>query len=131
MVENVGEDRGENPWNIPQGNVSETAEKRLLAKPMQSLREAYGYSMISHQVRHLELSTDKVTKNVRETSDMVVCHVGQRMALFVNETNKKYENLILHEERIFVIERFSLTKKHRMNRMRQKFVIFVSFDDRQ
>lgn len=72
MVENVGEDRGENPWNIPQGNVSETAEKRLLAKPMQSLREAYGYSMISHQVRHLELSTYKGTKKVRETSDIVI-----------------------------------------------------------
>lgn len=47
MAENVGEDRNENPWNIPQGNASETAEKRLLAKSMQSLREAYGYSMIS------------------------------------------------------------------------------------
>lgn len=37
---------------------------------MQSLREAYGCSMILHPVRHLELSTYKVTKNVRETSDI-------------------------------------------------------------
>ena len=37
---------------------------------MQSLREAYGCSMILHPVRHLELSTYKGTKNVRETSDI-------------------------------------------------------------
>ena len=67
----------ENPWNIPQGNVSETAEKRLFEKPMQSLREAYGYSMIPQPVRHLELSTDKGTKNVRETSDMVMGANGE------------------------------------------------------
>lgn len=46
-------------------------KNRFLAKPMQSLREAYGCSMILHPVRHLELSTYKGTKNVRETSDIV------------------------------------------------------------
>ena len=48
-----------------------TAKKRFLVRPTQSLREAYGYSMILHPVRHLELSTDKGTKNACETADIL------------------------------------------------------------
>nr|DAH36532.1 MAG TPA: hypothetical protein [Caudoviricetes sp.] len=39
---------------------------------MRILRIFYGYSMISYPVRHLELSTNKGMKNVRETSDIRV-----------------------------------------------------------
>ena len=39
---------------------------------MRILRIFYGYSMILHPIRHLELSADKGTKKVRETSDIVM-----------------------------------------------------------
>lgn len=54
--------------------------------------------MISQPVRHLELSTRKGTKNVRETSDMV----GWAAGVFVNEKNERMKNF-----------------EHRMNRMKR------------
>ena len=76
MVENVGKDRLQKSVKHSTAkrlqNDRKTALSEAYAKLTQSLREAYGCSMISKPVRHLELSTNKGTKNVRETSDIEV-----------------------------------------------------------
>ena len=71
LQENVGMDG-------QRKSVKHSAEKRLkmtqkqpLACSMRPLCVLYGCSMISHPVRHLELSIYKGTKKVRETLDMV------------------------------------------------------------
>ena len=48
-----------------------TCQKRPFAYSMRILRIFYGYSMILHPIRHLELSTYEGTKKSRETSDIM------------------------------------------------------------
>ena len=60
-------------------------QKQPLACSMRPLCVLYGCSMISHPVRHLELSTYKGTKKVRETLDMVG---GECNRIHQNTTNK-------------------------------------------
>lgn len=74
-----------------------------------------GCLLISYPVRHLELSTDKGTKNARETTDMVMCQVGRRMAFFCQRNKRKDENLILYEAIIFVFLAFFVDKEKASN----------------
>ena len=71
MLENVGEDRQRQIVKHSVEKQQKTSRKRPFAYSMRILRIFYGYSMIPHPVRHLELSTVKGTKNACETSDIV------------------------------------------------------------
>lgn len=90
MLENVGVDGQPKIRETFGRKKTENDRKTSLLRPYCVLT---GCLLISQSVRHLELSTCKGTKNVCETSDIVVCQIGRRMALFCNETNKKTKTL--------------------------------------
>lgn len=106
---------------------AEITSKRLYCVFTSSLLLVYWFLL---SVRHLELSTYKVTKNVRETSDMAALVSGQQKTRTEQNFPWNPWNPLTKIKTTDYTDYHLLAKKsHRMKRTKRTLDSFVSLDD--